>query len=254
MRPYILAESNYKDLSLEKPDLVVLPWGATEAHNYHLPYATDIIEADFVAAEAARKAYEKGAKVSVLPTVPFGVNTGQSDVILDINIMPSTQKAIIQDIVTVLDKQGIEKLLILNSHGGNNFKPLVREVGYHFPNVFIAFCSWFHALDKNEYFDIPDGDHADEMETSILLHLTPELVKPLEEAGDGAAKKWKVDALNESWAWAERQWTSVTEDTGIGDPKMATAEKGERFLSDVTDKIANLMLDLSFADIKNMYQ
>jgi len=254
MRRYILKESNWKYIKDQKFDLAILPWGATEAHNYHLPYGTDVIEADFIAAESARKAYEQGSKVIVLPTIPFGVNTGQADVLLDINLNPSTQQAIIEDVVNVLNRQGIKKLLILNSHGGNNFKSIIREVGLKFPEMFISFCNWFQSVDKLQYFDVPDGDHADEMETSLLLHLTPELVLPLDEAGDGRSKKWKVSELNESWAWAERQWTKVSTDTGIGDPSQSTAEKGERFFTDVTDKLANFILHLSKADLNNMYE
>ena len=54
-------------------DVVVLPWGATEAHNTHLPYATDVVEASEVAIAAAAIAWERGARVVVLPPVPFGV-------------------------------------------------------------------------------------------------------------------------------------------------------------------------------------
>ena len=93
MRPYILAENNWKTIKETKYEVAILPWGACEAHNYHLPYGTDIIEADNVAAESARIAWEQGSKVIVLPTVPFGVNTGQFDVALDINMNPSTQLA-----------------------------------------------------------------------------------------------------------------------------------------------------------------
>src|SRR5690349_1473027 len=75
MRPYILAETNWKHIKDASFDVAVLPWGACEAHNYHMPYCTDIIESEFVSAEAARIATERGAKVIVLPPVPFGVNT-----------------------------------------------------------------------------------------------------------------------------------------------------------------------------------
>lgn len=254
MRPYILHESNWKYIKDQKFELAILPWGATEAHNYHLPYGTDVIEADRIAAESARKAYESGAKVIVLPTIPFGVNTGQADVLLDMNLMPSTQRAIIEDVVTVLNRQGIKKLLILNSHGGNNFKSIVREVGLKFPEMFISFCNWFHALDKSKYFDNPNGDHAEEMETSLIMHFHPELVRPLDEAGEGKSKKWRVQELNEPWAWAERQWTKVSEDTGIGNPKLATKEKGAAFFSDVTDKLAELISGIANADLNDMYE
>ena len=137
MRPYILAETNWKHLKDENIELAVLPWGATEAHNFHLPYATDNIESDYLAAESAKIAWDNGAKVIVLPTIPFGVNTGQSDIYLDINLNPSTQLAILRDIITVLNRQGIHKLLIFNSHGGNDFKTMLRELGLEFPKMFL---------------------------------------------------------------------------------------------------------------------
>ncbi|MGD8426599.1 MAG: creatininase family protein [Balneolaceae bacterium] len=254
MRPYILAESNWKSIKEQEVELAVLPWGATEAHNYHLPYATDVIEGTSIAVEAGRLAWEAGAKLMILPTIPFGVNSGQTDINLDINMHPSTQAAVLNDIIEVLNRQNIRKLLILNSHGGNNFKPIIRELGVRYPDMFISFCNWFQSLDKSEFFDHPNGDHADEMETSLIMHLRPELVRPLDEAGDGSAKEFKIEALNESWAWAERSWSKVTEDTGVGDPRQATAEKGKAYFEAVTKKVSQLMIELTNADIDDLYK
>lgn len=253
MRHYLLAETNWKALKDENIEMAVLPWGATEAHNYHLPYATDNIEGDAIAAEAGRLAWEAGAKAVILPVIPFGVNTGQADIKLDINLNPSTQLAILSDIIEVLNRQGIYKLLVLNSHGGNDFKTLLRELGLKFPKMFLLTCSWFKMLDKNEYFEEP-GDHADEMETSLILYLKPHLVLPLEEAGNGQENKSKIKGIREGWAWAERKWSKATVDTGVGNPKKATAEKGEKFFKDVTAKISELIVDVSKADLNDLYE
>ncbi len=253
MRPYILAEANWESLKDFRYDLAVLPWGATEAHNLHLPYSADIIESDHISAEAARIAWEKGAKVVVLPTVPFGVNTGQRDIYLDINLNPSTQLAILADIITVLNHQGLRKLLIINSHGGNDFKPLLRELGSRFPDIFLSFANWYQALDRKKYFDDP-GDHADEMETSLLLYLRPELVLPREKWGEGRERKNRIGAFREGWAWTERRWPMVTDDTGIGNPQHATREKGERYFRDLTEKIADLIVELAMADAGKIYE
>lgn len=236
MRPYILAESNWKYIKEATFDAAVLPWGACEAHNYHLPYGTDIVEADRVAAEGARIAWERGAKVIVLPTIPFGVNTGQFDVHLDINMNPSTQLALLRDVIEVLDRQGIYKLIILNSHGGNDFKTMIRELGLRFPRMFLCQCNWYQSVDQQQFFENKD-DHAGEMETSVMMHLSPELVRPISEAGDGAAKKFRFTAMREGWAWAERKWMQVTQDTGVGDPRKASREKGEKYFKAVTEKV-----------------
>lgn len=253
MRPYILAETNWKHVKDEDYEVAILPWGATEAHNYHLPYATDNIEATAIAGEAARIAWDNGAKIIVLPTIPFGVNTGQADIKLDINLYPSTQQAILSDIIEVLNRQKIYKLLIVNSHGGNDFKQIIRELGLKFPDMFLSTCNWFQAMDKTKYF-AEMGDHADEMETSLILHLAPHLVLPLQEAGNGKAKKNKITAFSEGWAWAERKWSQVTEDTGIGDPSFSTKEKGELFFNAITQKMADLMVALAKADKHDLYE
>lgn len=253
IRPFILAETNWKNIKDATIDLAILPWGATEAHNYHLPYGTDIIEADFIAAEAARLAWEKGAKIIVLPTIPFGVNTGQADIKLDINLNPSTQLAILGDIIEVLNRQGIYKLLILNSHGGNDFKTILRELGLRFPAMFLSTCNWFQALDKSVYFKAT-GDHADEMETSLILFFKPELVLPLTEAGAGTEKKMKMKAFAEKWVWAERKWTQISADTGVGNPKAATREKGERYFKAITEKVGDLFVQLAQCDLNELYE
>jgi creatinine amidohydrolase len=253
MRPYILAENNWKNLEHQRFELAILPWGATEAHNYHMPYGTDIFEAESIAAGAGKFAWEKGVKAIVLPVLPFGVNTGQIDIYLDINMNPSTQMAILRDILTVLDRQGVKKFLILNSHGGNDFKTMLRELGLQFPEMLLVTCNWYQALDKSLYFE-EAGDHADEMETSLIMYLQPRLVLPLEEAGDGKEKKSVIPGIREKWAWAERKWSEVTEDTGIGNPKKSSAEKGERYFNDVCAKVGQLIIDLCKVDRKKLYE
>jgi creatinine amidohydrolase len=253
MKPYILAETNWKAIKDSEIELAVLPWGATEAHNLHLPYGTDIIQVEKIASEAAGKAWSSGAKIIVLPAVPFGVHTGQMDIRINININPSTQFAILKDITDVLNRHEIFKLLIINGHGGNDFKQMMRELRNSVPKMFICTCNWYQSVDKAAYFENA-GDHADEMETSIMQYLAPELVLPLNEAGDGSSKKFRITALNENWAWSERKWSEVTRDTGIGNPLKANPVKGKRFFNEVVLTISNLIIELSKADINDMYE
>ncbi|GIM61505.1 amidase [Capnocytophaga canis] len=253
MRPYILAETNWKTIQKTNFSIAVLPWGATEAHNYHLPYATDVIESECIASESARIAWEQGCRIIVLPAIPFGVNTGQADITLDININPSTQLILLSDIVETLNRQNIHKLVVLNSHGGNDFKPILRELGLKFPKMYISVCNWFQNGEKKNYFD-QIGDHADEMETSLLMYLRPELVLPLSEAGEGKEKKHKIKEFTEGWMWSERKWSKITADTGVGNPKLATAEKGERYFKFITEKIANVFIQLEKLDVEHPYE
>lgn len=251
-RPYVLAETTWKRVEGERFEVAVLPWGATEAHNYHLPYGTDTLESERIAAEAAGLAWEEGARVVVLPCVPMGVQSGQLDIPLCLHVSPSTQAALLGDLARTLAGQGIRKLVILNGHGGNDFRAIVRELQ---PEVGLFLCvlNWYSCVDAAEYFDEP-GDHAGEMETSLLLHLAPDLVRPLEEAGPGRERRFAITGLREGWAWAPRQWTRVTDDTGVGDPRKATAERGARFFRDVTERIGGFLVELAAADPDDLYE
>jgi creatinine amidohydrolase len=243
-RPYILAETNWKAVKNTTYTVAVLPWGATEAHNYHLPYATDNYQAEYVVEKAAEIAWNKGARVLVLPIIPYGVNTGQLDVDFCMNMLPSTQFAILKDACDVLVRHGIEKLVIFNGHGANNFMPMIRELAIHFPQLFICSLNWFQAASKKDIFEEP-GDHADEMETSVMMHIAPQWVLPLDEAGDGANKRFNLEGFKQGWAWAQRPWTKITKDTGSGNPHKATPEKGKKFLELTIANIADFFWGLS---------
>jgi len=253
MKPYILEETNWKTIKGQHYDVAILPWGATEAHNYHLPYGTDTIETEYIAAKAAEVAWSKGSKIIVLPAVPFGVNTTQLDIPLTINMMPSTQLIILKDIMSSLVLHNIRKLVIINGHGGNDFKQMIRELFALFPDTFICQLNWFHSVDPANYFtDL--GEHAGEWETSMIMKVAPQLVLPLSEAGDGKSKKMKFDAAKEGWVWSPRPWTKVTKDTGIGNPELASMDKGERYLNDVISKISSFLIDLASTELKDIFK
>jgi creatinine amidohydrolase len=251
-RPYLLSEATWKSVRDTRYDVAVLPWGATEAHNFHLPYGTDNIETEAIAARAAERAWQNGAKVVVLPNVPFGVNTGQLDIPLCINMNPSTQALVLRDVATALAGQGIPKLVVLNGHGGNDFRQMIRELQVQV-SLFLCTISWFKVVDPKEFFsDL--GDHGGELETSVMLHVAPDQVLPLSDAGSGAAKRFKITGFREGWAWAPRKWTDVTADTGVGNPAKATAEKGKRYVEIVTAKIADFFAELARADTSKLYE
>jgi len=253
-RPYVLKEINWKYVKENRYDLAILPWGATEAHNYQLPFGTDVIECDYIAEESAGIAWNNGVKVIVLPTIPFGVNTQQLDIPLTINMNPSTQAFVLRDVVDSLNGQGIKKLIVLNGHGGNDFKQMIREISSDYTDFFLGQVNWY-VVEKNwsDFFE-DVGDHAGEMETSIMLNIIPDWVLPKDQWGDGASKKLKFKAREEGWLWAPREWTKVSNDTGIGNPEKATVEKGEKFLYSILLKLANLYKEITETRIDDIYE
>lgn len=251
-RPYLLKEVNWKTVKETDYEVVILPWGATEAHNFHLPFTTDNIHTEFVASEAAKIAWIKGAKTIVLPNVPYGVNTGQLHIKLTINMNPSTQTAVLEDILDSLVIQGFKKVVILNGHGGNDFKPMVRELKPKFKDIFVCVVNWYEVVDWSKYFD-DTGDHAAEMETSIMLSVAPGLVAPLSQAGKGEIKKLQFKQKGFDFVWAPRDWVRVSGDTGAGNPAKATKEKGEKYLKESIEKIADFLVDLAGTGLDQLY-
>jgi creatinine amidohydrolase len=245
-RPFILHEANYRQLKDARPNVAVLPWGATEAHNYHLPHGTDVIEATTLAEAAAAAAHAAGAKVVVLPAVPFGNNAQQLDQVATISLRTATAAAILADVAHSLTKQGIDRLVLLNAHGGNDFKPLVRDLQAQF-GMLIVLINFWQLLPEmtRQTFEDP-GDHAGELETSFLLHVCPEWVR-MDQAGDGKTVPFKIEALKQPGVWTPRPWSATHPDTGCGNPSKSTAEKGKKYFEAVTGAVAKVLVELSAA-------
>ena len=138
-----------------------------------------------------------------------------------------------------LHAQGIRKLIIISGHGGNNFKGMIRELAFVYPDFLILATDWFGIVPTKDYFEAAIDDHAGESETSAMMYYHPELVN-LDEAGNGDSRPFAIASLNEKVAWAPRHWDKATVDSGVGNPGKASAEKGGRYLKPVIEKLATL--------------
>ena len=249
MPTHLVKEALYADIKKQLPEVVVQPWGATEPHNLHLPYGTDIFQCDAIADCAAAAANSQGASVAVLPCIPYGVQTNQlPEFPLAINLNPTTQFAILKDVVESLAVAGIRKLVILNGHGGNDFYWMTREL-YRKQDLFIVVVNWFEVYDRysDHVATNREGEHAHEMETNFMLHLHPQLVR-MDLADDGATARARLSAMREGWARATRTWQRFTKNSGAGDPSQATAEKGAKSLQIVVEKLTEFLVELSAAE------
>lgn len=246
MHPWNLAEQTHDSIRSQKWDVAVLPFGATEPHNLHMPYATDNYQVEEIGNRACQKAYEAGAKVLLLPTMPFGVNTNHLKVPggVALSVKPTTLLAFITDLVDSLERQGIKKLVLLNGHGGNELKPWTREL-HHQTSVFICLCDWFRmAADQYPKIFASPGEHADEVETSLGLAFFPTLLKP-ELADAGAARPTRFEAINRGWVTITRPWHLATTNTGLGDPSAASADKGRKLMDLVIDRLSAFLIQLA---------
>jgi creatinine amidohydrolase len=254
MRPYILAEQNHAFIRSQRWEVAVLPFGATEPHNLHMPYGTDNYQVEEIGRRACAAAYDAGAKVLLLPVMPFGVNTNHLQVpgALALSVNPTTLLAVLTDLVDALQRQGLKKLVLLNGHGGNELKPLMREL-HHRTQMFLCICDWFRmAIDQYPKIFARPGEHADEVETSLGLAFFPELVK-LELADDGAAAPTRFDAINRGWVSITRPFHLVSKNTGLGDPSAATADKGRQLMTILVERLGNFLTELARAEVNERF-
>lgn len=235
----------------------VLPFGATEPHNLHLPYGTDTFEATWIGSEICRGAWEQGAKVLLLPTIPYGTESNLQAFPFAMNLAPTTLLSVVRDLVRSLEVSGIEKLLLLNSHGGNDFKPMLREL-YGTTTVQIFLCNWYQMVRDvaSSIFDCPD-DHAGEMETSLILALRPDLVRRTEEGGlaadDGQVRSSRFEAVEAGWVSLTRPWHLLTSNSGSGNPHAATAEKGERLMHVIRERLVPFLVKLASEPVDELF-
>ena len=239
----------YADLRGGTYRLAVLPWGATEPHNLHLPYLTDCLLAQSLAVDAAARLWrERRVRAVVLPPVTLGAqNPGQWDKPFCLHARYETQRAVLGDIVASLRRQGLSRLIVLNGHGGNSFRNMVRDLAFEYPDFLIAVSDSFGIVPQRDFFEERD-DHAGEMETSLMMHYHPELVN-LDAAGDGESKPFAIPSLNEKVGWAPRHWDKATIDSGVGNPRKASAEKGAHYVKPVIEKLAQLFTEVGQGEL-----
>jgi creatinine amidohydrolase len=252
-----LLESSYGDIKGRRYEVAVLPLGATEPHNLHLPYGMDAIEGTMVGKMICEAAYERGAKVILLPTIPYGTETNLRQFPLAMNVNPSTLFAFITDLIESLVQSGIRKVVLLNSHGGNSLKPLLREL-YGKSPAHIFLCNWYETIaDKySQIFEHPE-DHAGEMETSFALAYCPELVARKADgsfnADPAATARFRLKALREGWASVTRPWHLLTTNSGAAYPFAATADKGRAMMQVVVQRLSEFLCELSETPIDETF-
>jgi len=214
--------------AIEMQKLVILPTGSTEQHGRHLPLDTDTFLCESVCLEVGRRIPEQ---VLVLPPVSYGLNRHHIDFPGTIHIEPDVFIAFCLNITKSVAYHGFQKMLIVNGHGSNT--PLVDLVARKTVLETESLCAAVGYMSLtieafNKVKETPVIAHADEIETSLYLHLASERVRMDKARADGdvvgeylssdSTSNYPV-RFNDYWG----RWTKV----GVhGDPTAATAEKG----------------------------
>ena len=196
----------------------VLPIGAVEQHGYHLPFNTDIMLAEAVAAPIAKE-----LDAYLLPPVAVSASIEHRKAKGTVYLRAETLAMVVRDIAASLHGSGFRRLVIVNYHGGNwILKPTIREINRDRPNFrAVLLHPELPLAEAKEIFEHPVGDvHGGEFETSLMLHLHPAAVRKVQYSRNRAFPPQPFLDYFDS--------TELTEDGFWGWPEAATAEKGRR--------------------------
>ena len=215
--------------------VAVLPFGAFEQHGPHMPLSTDTIMAQELARRLATRA---GALL--LPPVHYGETSGNNGFPGTVSLGFDTVRHIALDICASLLRSAVAALVVVNGDYGNQ-APLKLaaweardQLGY--PVLVIDYPGL--AEIAAEVSQTPSAGHgfyhADEVETSMVLAIEPDAVN-MELA---AAEYPRFPPAYGATPFPLRQ---VSASGVFGDPRGATAEKGERILSALTERAWDIM-------------
>ena len=229
-------------------ELAVLPVGAIEAHNYHLPFGQDFRHADYVARRSCAAAWQRAQTVLCLPALPFGVDCNLMGYPLTVTVTQATLDKMIREIITSVRRHGVRKFVLINGHGGNDFVPLNRQIQCDL-DVHVFVIDWWK-VGQDSYEDIFSrrDDHAGQFETSTALELFGDLVE-LENASDGAIRPYRFEALRQGWAQTSRDFSRLSDHCASGNPEGASAGRGREYLDLVIGRIADFLVELAEAPI-----
>jgi creatinine amidohydrolase len=247
-----LTATNLYRISKRKYQVAVIPAGAIEAHNLHLPQGQDFFHTTHVARRCCQLAWEKSRSVILLPTIPFGVDCNLLKYPLTVHVSQQTLDTMLREIITSLRKHGIRKFVIINGHGGNDFKPFIRQLQCDL-DVFVFLCDWWKVgIDRYNQIFTKKDDHAGQMETSLAMALYPDLIEP-GVAKDGKVRPFRFKALQKGWVQTSRDFAKLNDHAAIGDPSGASADKGARYIDLSCRRIADFLTELAASPIDNLF-
>lgn len=235
---------------LKRKTPVILPISATEQHGAHLPLGTDRMIGDYF----CRKINEEiPDEVLILPSLGIGCSAHHMDFAGSLTLTHTTFLSQMTEILQSVVYHGFTRLLILNSHGGNQGvgQVVVEAFGSHNPDTEIAFATWFRiaseALTPLNETGFGGVGHAGEFETSLMLEIAPELVnkKLMAKGKDQEGPEWAMgDLLRGPKASLYRSMKELTGNGVFGDPNAASAAKGVAITNIVVPELIRIIRDL----------
>lgn len=230
--------------------VVILPIGHTEQHGYHLPLSTDT---EIIAAIAAGVAAAAADQAASLPAMPYGVSTHRSAFAATLNAGGRAFEDFWLGVIDTLVGRGCDRIYLLSGHGGNCsfLVNVVKYAGERYRHIFCA-TAWLYlsgpagvaALQQHRRSGTGGMGHAGELETSLMLHLRPDLVhmeRVVDETDFIATPSYYMDWVEGGALVANPPWEDDTATGAYGAGSLATAENGKLWLeAAIAEKVAHV--------------
>lgn len=254
----ILQEMTIDDVRALDPEVVVLGIGSTEPHGPHLPYGTDTFRVEEIGRRAVPAANDQGASALLYPSLPIGNNVNFKAWPHACRIGVRTLMDVVLDIIEALEEDGIQKIVLLNGHGGNTdtLEAALREhAGRHGSGggAFVALVSAANVA-RSETTDVIDhpSPHAGEAETCQILHLRPDLVRE-DKFENFPSMESTLEQLEENTVTYVPRWDAYLPQSAGGETRESTPEKGEAIIEATADWLADFLLALNEADVHELF-
>lgn len=252
---FIALPNNYKNiiqlpLDSDKDKVVIIPIGHTEQHGYHLPMSTDTLIIEAIA---------KGTEQSIphlattLPVMPYGVSTHRAAFAGTLNAGGRAFEDFWVDVVNTLVVRGFTRFYLMSGHGGNSsfLTNVIKYAGEQHRRIFCA-TAWLYlsgkegieSLEKHRKSKLGGMGHACELETSLILHLQPELVhmdRVVDETDFIVSPNYYMDWVEGGALIANPPWDDDTKTGAYGAGSMADAARGKIWLeAAIEEKIIHI--------------
>lgn len=251
-----LPEMTWQEVhALDRATVVVIPFGAMEQHGAHLPLETDAL----IGQELARRLDDASeGQLLILPTQWLGLSTHHMNFAGTITASVDTYLALGKEIIESIAKAGFNKILVLNSHGGNAsaLDVVLTKVRLSYPEARIVLVTYWNiaAGQLCALRDSSEGGmgHACELETSLVMATKPGTVRNDKIKADGhwpTSRFLGKDMLAGGTASVSRSFSEISTEGAVGDPRTASAEKGQQFFDAIVAQLLELTRELESGKI-----
>ncbi len=237
--------------ALAHDPVVIVPTGSVEQHGPHCPMDVDITGPFYMAVAAARRVEE--FPVLVAPPVWSGFTHYNMGFPGTISLRLETYQALLADVLRSIYANGFPRTVVINGHGGNTApnRAVTTQLGEE--NIFpITFSYWQAVRDEMAAWSEADNGqvgHGGEWETSLQLYLRPHLIDRSRMVADVFPNPYS-DALRSFAEYAERRRDTALHTGVMGNPLVASADKGERLFNAVVGKLIRLAREMHQAPVR----